>query len=164
MIISEIVAISANRAIGKDNQLLWHIGEDLQNFKRITLGHSVIVGRKTFESLGRKLPNRTNIIISRNSSYSAPEGCVVVGSLEEAVEYCRLNGEQEVFIIGGGQIYQQALPLCQRLYVTEVEREYEGDTFYPSIDPLVWRRTSHERLERGANFDYPFSYNIYERI
>ena len=117
--LSIIVAVSENNAIGKDNNLLWHISEDLKHFKEITSGHSVLMGRKTFESLGKKLPNRRNIVITRNPDYTA-EGCEMASSLEDAVRLCA--GEEEVFVIGGGEIYRQARDMASKLYLTVVHK------------------------------------------
>lgn len=157
--ISIIVAIARNNAIGKDNQLLWHISEDLKYFKRVTSGHPVIMGRKTFESIGRPLPNRTNIVVSRN--LCPTEGIIVVNSLEEAMG--RVAGTEEAFVIGGGEIYRAALPLAKKLYVTYVDSEYAADTFFPEIEAAQWRETSRETHEKGEQFPHPFSFTVYER-
>ncbi len=159
--ISIIVAIARNGVIGGDNSLLWHIAEDLQRFKRITTGHPVVMGRKTFESLGRPLPGRTNVVITRQKDYRA-QGCTVVHSLGEAVGL--FPPQEEVFIIGGGDIYRQALPIADRLYITRVMHDYEGDTLFPDIDPSLWKATFSEYHERGKNFEYPFEYLDYTRI
>ncbi len=156
---SIIVAIAKNNAIGKDNQLLWHISEDLKYFKRITSGHTVIMGRKTFESIGRPLPNRTNIIISRN--FPETVGMTVVSSIEEALQ--RTAGEEEVFIIGGGSIYREAMPKADRLYITHVDTVCEADTFFPDIDLSQWKEVSREDHCKGENFPHPFSFVVYER-
>lgn len=158
--ISVIVAVAQNGVIGGDNQLLWHISEDLQRFKAITTGHPVVMGRKTFESLGRPLPRRTNVVISRNADYKA-DGCTVVGSLEEALVL--FPPEEEVFIIGGGQIYIQGLEFADKVYLTVVERDYEGDTVFPTLDPSVWSVVAEQRHERGQDFPYPFRYVDYVR-
>ena len=166
-----IVAIADNNAIGKNNALLWHISEDLKFFKRTTSGCPVIMGRKTFESIGRPLPKRTNIVISRG--FDAPEGVVVVGSLEEAYSFVE-NMAQSVpsvipseaeespsrcFIIGGGQIYSQALPDMDRLIVTHVHTVIEdADTFFPPVDPSVWNVESRSELyhDEESGLDYEF--------
>lgn len=158
--ISIIVAVAQNGVIGGGNQLLWHISEDLQRFKRITSGHPVIMGRKTFESLGRPLPNRHNVIITRQKDYQ-PEGVTVVGSLEEAIAL--FPAEEEVFITGGGEIYRQALPLTDKVYLTVVCRDYEGDTHFPELDPAQWRELFREHHEHGKDYPYPFEYIDYER-
>lgn len=166
-----IVAIADNNAIGKDNALLWHISEDLKFFKRTTMGCPVIMGRKTFESIGRPLPKRTNIVVSR-SGYDAPEGVVVVASLEEAfaaVQYSvssAVSGTEtspsKAFVIGGGQIYAQALPLVDRLIVTHVHTVIEdADTFFPDIDPSVWSVADRSELQTDPETGYTFEFVEY---
>jgi len=157
--LSIIVAIAKNNAIGKDNQLLWHISEDLKYFKRITSGHAIIMGRKTFESIGRPLPDRTNIVIS--NSLPDTGGVIVVPSMEEALKHAA--DHSEVFIIGGGQVYHDALSKVDRLYVTYVDAVYEADTFFPEIDLTQWKEVSRENHDKGKDFPYPFSFVVYER-
>ena len=155
-----IVAIADNNAIGKDNALLWHISEDLKFFKRTTMGCPVIMGRKTFESIGRPLPKRTNIVVSR-SGYAAPEGVVVVASLEEA--FASVPGDVErAFVIGGGQIYAQAMSQADRLIVTHVHTVIEdADTFFPSIDPSVWSVADRSELQSDPETGYTFEFVEY---
>jgi len=131
MSLSIIVAMSKNRVIGKDNKLPWHIVEDLKRFKNITMGHAIIMGRKTFESIGRPLPGRENIVITRNRNFKA-EGVKVVHSLELAT--MNRYEDEEIFVIGGAEIYQSALPKVQNLYITMIDQEFEGDTFFPELD------------------------------
>ncbi len=157
--ISIIVAVAANGVIGDNNSLLWHISEDLRNFKRITSGHPVVMGRKTFESLGRPLPNRTNVVVSR--TVTEIEGCRVAASLGEAI--AMFPEDEEVFIIGGAQIYAQALDAADKLYLTRVEHDYEGDTSFPEWDATRWRLTSRETFPRGEKYPYPFAFEEYER-
>ncbi len=157
--LSIIVAIAKNNAIGKDNQLLWHISEDLKYFKRVTSGHSIIMGRKTYASIGKPLPNRKNVVIS--TTLPPTEGLVLVPSIEKAI--IETAGEEEVFVIGGGAVYHETLPLAQRLYITFVEHSYEADTFFPEIDYSQWKEVSREYHERGENFDFPFTFVVYER-
>ena len=159
--ISIIVAIARNGVIGGDNRLLWHISEDLRRFKALTTGHPVVMGRKTWKSLGRPLPGRTNVVLTRQLDF-APEGAVVVHSLEEAVRM--FPPQEEVFIIGGGELYAQALPLADRLYITTVEADYEGDVRFPEWDRSQWQLTSRELHERGEKFEHPFEFVDYERI
>jgi dihydrofolate reductase len=135
-IISIIVAVAENNVIGRDNQLIWHISEDLKRFKELTMGHHIIMGRKTWESIGRPLPGRKSIIVSRNANFKA-EGAAVAGSLLEAIDYAK--NDTEVFIIGGGEIYRGALPLAHKLYLTKVHRRFEGDVFFPEIDTMKWK-------------------------
>lgn len=159
--ISLIVAVARNRVIGEGNRLIWHISEDLKHFKTITSGHPVIMGRKTYESLGRPLPNRTNVVISRQKNYQA-EGCIVVHSLIEAL--LLFPAAEEVFIIGGAQIYAQALPLADRFYLTEVDADYSGDTYFPEWDRSEWRLTEQESFPYGEKFPHPFTFLRYDRI
>lgn len=156
--LSIIVAITSNGGIGKNNELLWHLKADLKHFKAITTGHTILMGRKTFESIGRPLPNRRNIVISSQNAF-AIDGVEVFHSLEEALE--AVKSEEEVFIIGGGEIYRQTMPLASKLYLTVVEREYEADTFFPEIDYSQWKELSSERLYEG---DLKFSFKAFERL
>ena len=154
-----IAAVAENGVIGDNNSLLWHISEDLRNFKRITSGHPVIMGRKTFESLGRPLPNRTNVVITHGNMLF--DGCTTVHSLDEAV--AMFTADEEVFVIGGAQIYAQALPVADRFYLTRVGRAYEGDTIFPEWDESQWRLVAQEHFDRGETFDAPFTFCLYER-
>lgn len=151
--INIIVAIAKNRAIGKDNKLLWHIPNDLRRFKEITTGHTVIMGRKTYESIGRPLPDRINIIITRNNDYKA-DGCVTCKSLEEAIEFAKENQENEVFIIGGGEIYSQAINLADKLYLTLVEGNFEADTYFP--DYSDFKKIIFEKEQKSEGYKYRF--------
>ena len=154
-----IVAVAENGVIGDKNGLLWHISEDLRNFKRITSGHPVIMGRKTYESLGRPLPNRTNVVITHSDA--AFEGCTTVHSLADAV--AMFPDDEDIFVIGGAQIYEQAMPLAGRFYLTRVGRAYDGDTSFPEWDESEWRLVSAEHFDRGETFDAPFAFEVYER-
>ena len=158
--ISIIVAVAQNGVIGGENKLLWHISEDLQRFKRITSGHPVIMGRKTFESLGRPLPNRTNVVITRSRDYN-PEGVEVVHSLEEAVAL--FPPDEEIFITGGGEIYRQALPIADKFYLTVVKHDYDGDTRFPDWNESEWEVLLREYNENGKTYPYPFEYIDYTR-
>ena len=156
-----IVAIADNNAIGRDNALLWHISEDLKFFKRTTSGCPVIMGRKTFESIGRPLPKRTNIVVSRG--FDAPEGVVVVSSLEEAYKAAEAASER-CFVIGGGQIYAQAMNMVDTLVVTHVHTVIEGaDTFFPEIDPSAWVVESRSELFHDDETGYDFEFVEYRR-
>ncbi len=160
MKISLIVAKSTNNAIGINNQLPWKISEDLQYFKKVTTGKPIIMGRKTFESIGRPLPNRTNIVLTRDDTWSA-EGVVVVKSLHEAVQAAsKVHGAKEAMIVGGAQIYDKALPLVDRMYITEVHEEVQGDTFFATITPRVWDEVSREDHDNG---EYKFSFIVMDR-
>ena len=158
--LSIIVAIAENNVIGDKNALLWNIKEDMRRFRTTTPGHPVVMGRKTFESIGRPLPKRTNVVITRGDNEF--EGCLVAHSLEEAVKM--FSSEEEVFIIGGAQIYKQALPLADKLYLTVVHRNYEGDTSFPEIDYSEWREVAREEFSQGEEYDGAFTFIDLERI
>jgi len=160
MTISIIVAFANNRVIGKDNQLIWHLPNDLKHFKAVTSGHPVIMGRKTYESIGRLLPNRKNIIVTRNTAYQV-EGAHVFNSLEAAIESC--IGEEEIFIIGGSEIYGQALTLAHKLYITEVLHEFEGDAFFPEINFEEWKVISEENGILDEKNKWEHRFKLYHR-
>jgi dihydrofolate reductase len=151
--LSIIVAIAKNRVIGLNNNLPWHLPEDLKRFKTLTMGHHIIMGRKTFESLGRLLPGRTTVIVTRNKSYRV-NGAIVTHSLQEAIDNC--GNDDEVFLIGGAELYQQSLKLAKKLYITEINAEFEGDAFLPVFDLNAWQEASREShtSEKGLNFSY----------
>lgn len=157
--ITIIAAVSENNALGKDNQLLWHLPEDFKRFKNLTSGHSIIMGRKTFESFPKPLPNRTHIIITRQLDYTAPAGCIVVPSLEKAIELCSKN--EEAFVIGGGEIYQQALELVNKIDITRVHTTLEADTFFPAIDTTKWELVFEEFHPKDEKHDYDFTFLTY---
>lgn len=158
--ISIIVAVAQNGVIGDKNSLLWHISEDLKHFKAHTSGHPVIMGRKTYESLGRPLPNRQNVVITRQHGLEIA-GCTVVHSLDEALAL--FSADEEVFVIGGAQIYAQALPLANRFLLTRVEHPYEGDTRFPDWDASQWELISSSRHEHGEKYPHPFIFEEYRR-
>jgi len=152
--ISLLVAISKNRAIGKENQLLFSIPADLKRFKQLTLNHPVIMGRKTFESIGRPLPERTNIVITRDRGYKA-EGVTVTYSLTEAIETARNTEQQEIFIIGGGQIYEAAMPVADRLYVTVIDTHVDNaDTFFPEYPHFTKVLLKEENKHDGLKYTF----------
>lgn len=157
-----IVAAGENNAIGKDNQLIWHLSDDLKHFKSLTNGHHIIMGRKTFESFPKPLPNRTHVVITRQKDYKAPDGVIIVNSLEDALDASRFD--KQPFVIGGGEIYKQAMPLVDKLEITRVHADFENaDTFFPEIDNSKWKevsRTTHDADEKHA---YAFSFITYER-
>lgn len=157
--VSVIVAVAENGVIGDKNSLLWHISEDLRNFKRVTSGHPVVMGRKTFESLGRPLPNRKNVVITRQDIEI--EGCEVAHSLDEAL--AMFSADEEIFIIGGAQIYREAMPIADRFYLTRVHHSYEGDTSFPEWNESEWQKVDSERFERGEKYEYPFTFEVYNR-
>jgi len=161
MKISLIVAVAENGVIGKDNDLIWHLPKDMQFFKEITIGHHVIMGRKNFESIPykyRPLPNRTNIIITRQSEYKA-EGCIVVNSVETALEIAKNNGDIEPFIIGGGQIYRIAIEknLVDKIYLTKIHHSFKGDTFFPELSS-DWKETN--KTENKADDKHKYNYDF----
>lgn len=163
MLVSAIVAVSKNGVIGKNNQIPWYLSSDLKYFKRTTMGHHVIMGRKSFLSIGRPLPKRTNIVITRDP-YFVASGCIVALSVEEALEMAYDNDDNEAFIIGGGEIYQASFPYWDKLYYTEVDVEIpDGDVFFPEIDWSAWELTSEESRPAGEKDDYPFTFKQYER-
>lgn len=162
--ISIIVAVSENNVIGKDNDITWHFPGDMKYFKSKTQGHVVIMGRKTFESMGAKpLKNRENIVVTRQRDYSK-QGIEVVNSLENALEKAKTYNDDETFIIGGGEIYRQALPFTDRVYLTRIHAEYEGDTYFPELLPNKWDLVSEERHEADGKHAHPFSFLVYERV
>ena len=145
-----------NREIGIDNQLPWHLPKDLKHFKEITSGHPIIMGRKTYESIGKPLPNRTNIVISRKKDWFE-EGILIVGSIKEAIKFGQ-KIDEDIFIIGGGNIFEQTMDIADKLEVTEIKTNIEADTFFPKIDPKIWTKTDeicHEKDEKN-NFDFCF--------
>jgi len=163
MTVSAILAMSTNQVIGKDNQIPWHLSGDLKYFKRITLNHHIIMGRKTFLSIGKPLPKRTNIVLTRNPFFIA-SNVLRAGSVEEALRMAEGNGETEAFIIGGGEIYKMAMPFCDKLYITLVHAEVEGDTFFPEIDRQEWQLLSEETHPADEKNDYDYTFQVYERI
>ncbi len=159
--ITIIAAISENNALGKDNKLLWHLPDDFRRFKRVTTGHHVIMGRKTFESLGKKaLPKRTNIIITHQKSYDA--SCIVLAdSLKTALRIAKTDTNP--YILGGGSIYKEAVKIADRLDITLVHHEFKADTFFPEINPKIWREVSREFHAKDEKHKYDFSFVMYER-
>lgn len=160
MTISMIAAVAENNVIGKDNSLPWHLPTDLKYYKQTTLGHHIIMGRKNFEAIGRPLPKRTNIIITRKENYTA-EGCIVVNSLREALQ--AVQNDEEPFIIGGGEIYKMALPYADRLYITRIHETFDGDVFFPDFDKQQWILKSREDHKADKKNPHDFSFLIYER-
>lgn len=171
MILSLIAAVAKNNVIGGGNTLLWNLPADMKHFRDITSGHTVIMGRKTFESIGRTLPNRRNIVITRDTNY-VRDDIEVVNSLEEALRLVSLEhgkefeenqDEVEVFIIGGGEIYKQAIDKAQRLYITEVHQDFEGDTLFPEIDKSIWREVHRADYEPDEKNNIPYSFVEYKK-
>lgn len=159
--ISIIVAIAKNNAIGKNNELLWHLSEDLKRFKKLTTGHTIVMGKKTFESLPtRPLPNRRSIVISDISGEKI-DGCEMAYSIEEAIEKC--DPDNENFIIGGGSIYRQFLPFAQKLYITHVFKDFEADVFFPEINYNNWELLSREDFQPTDKIDFAYAFTIYSK-
>lgn len=156
--IALIAAVAKNDVIGNNNDLLWHIPEDLAHFKQLTTGKTVIMGRKTFESiyarLKKPLPNRTNVVITRQTNIKLPEGVVVHATIEDAL---RSRGGADIFVIGGGEIYRQTIDLADTLYITHIDKEYAGDTHFPTIDPTKWHLSNEEKREG-------YSFTVYKRV
>ena len=159
MTTSIIVAIAKNHAIGKDNKLLWYLPNDLKHFKDVTSGHTVIMGRKTFDSVGKPLPRRRNIVVTRQAI--TIEGCEVVNTIEAALALCA--DEAEVFIVGGAEIYRQALHLTNRIYLTLIDQDFDGDTFFPELNPAEWKETQRENFEPDEKNKYSYSFITLER-
>ncbi len=159
MIVTIVVAIAEDNAIGNNNRLLWHLPADLKHFKNITTGHTVIMGRKTFDSVGKPLPNRRNIIITRQ--HIEIEGCQVVSSLEDALTAS--SGEDEVFIVGGAEIYRQSIHLTDRIYLTIVHQKFEADTFFPEISYSEWTQTERTDHEPDEKNKFPYSFITLDR-
>jgi dihydrofolate reductase len=165
MIISLIAAVSANRVIGKNNDLPWSLPDDSRYFMQTTKGHFVILGRKNYDSLPAKykpLPNRTNIVVTRQKDFHAPE-CIVVDSVDKAIAIAADSGETEAFIIGGAEIYALGLPRGQRLYITEINAQVEGDTFFPEFDHTEWREVSRVHHPADSRHVFDFDFVVFER-
>ena len=163
MIISVIVAVSNNNAIGRDNQLLWHLPNDMKFFKMSTWAMPVIMGRKTFESMSSKpLNGRLNIVITRQQNWKA-EGVMAVNSLQAAIELSATKDYKEVFIIGGGEIYREALPIADKIYLTRVETEIDGDTFFPAWDSSEWTLIHNEYHPADAKHLYPYRFQVWQK-
>lgn len=160
--ISLLVAMDKNNVIGKDNTLPWHLPADLAYFKKVTMGHPIVMGRKTFDSIGRALPGRENIVITRDVNYHA-EGITVIHSIDEILSM-RDKTENEIFVIGGAEIFNAILPYSDRLYITEIEAEFEGDTYFPTFDRSAWKLISEEKGPKNEKNPYDYSFLVYEKI
>jgi dihydrofolate reductase len=163
-ILSAIAAMAENRVIGKNNQLPWHLPADLQHFKLLTSGHPILMGRKTYQSIGKPLPNRTNIIMTRDPHWQAPAGCVVVTSPEQALQQAAALPAKEIFIIGGAEIYHQLLPITQRIYLTIVHHTFAGDAYFPVLDTTAWQETNRTRHTADEKNAYDYSFLTLERV
>lgn len=161
-LISLIVAIAKNNAIGKNNQLLWKLSDDLKLFKQLTTGHTIIMGRKTFDSIKRPLPNRKNIVVSRNKNLQL-DGVTVVGNLAEAIEQCK--SEEEVFVIGGAQLYKLAMHMADKLYMTVVNAHFDdADVFFPEIDMSAWKITEQKHFDKSEKNEFDFDFFVMKKI
>lgn len=165
MVISLIAALTQNRVIGKNNDLPWHLPDDMKYFMQTTKEHAVIMGRRNYDSIPEKfrpLPNRKNIVVTRNKDFKAP-GCTVVHSLEEALRLAEAGGEKETFVIGGAEIYRLALPLAHRLYLTEIKAILAGDTHFPPFTPAEWTEISRKSHPADDRHAFPFDFVVYDR-
>lgn len=162
MIISIIVAMDEKGAIGRDNRLPWHLSDDLKRFKATTIGHHIVMGRKTYESIGRPLPGRTNIVVTRNPAYQA-EGCRIAHSLEDALEIGRKNGEEEIFITGGRELFAQALAIADRIYLTRVHADVPANVYFPDFDENNWMEIESIHHEADERNEYPFTTKLLVR-
>ena len=161
MRLSIVVAMDDNRLIGSKNQLPWHLPADLAYFKKLTTGKSILMGRKTYDSIGRPLPNRRNIVITRNSNISIP-GCEVVSSIDDALELTK--DDLEVMVIGGASLCEQLLPKVNRLYITKIDGEFEGDVFFPKYDDFDWREVSCESHSKDNSNSYSYKFIVLDRV
>jgi dihydrofolate reductase len=163
MKISIIAALSANNVIGRDNQVPWRQSTDMKRYKALTMGHHLITGRRTYESVGKPLPGRTTVVVTHRPDFDAT-GVIVVHSLDEALRVAQAAGEPEAFINGGAEIYRQALHLADRMHLTRIHAEIEGDTFFPDFDDVnEWQLTDSEHFEADEKNEYPYSFLIYDR-
>lgn len=155
-----IAAVAENNALGRDNELVWHLPNDFKRFKTLTTGHHIIMGRKTFESFPKPLPNRTHIVISRQKDYS-PEGCIVVDSMQKAMEICPKN--EDLYIIGGGEIYNLGLPFTDKIEITRVHESFDADAFFPEINLDEWEIIESKFNEKDEKHPYNYTYQTYSR-
>lgn len=160
--ITIIAAIGNKNALGKDNQLLWKLPKDLKHFKTLTENHPVVMGRKTYESIGKALPNRTNIVVSRKENWFQ-EGILIVSTLKEALKFAKKINE-DFFVIGGGEIYKQTIDIADKLEITQVNGDFEADTFFPKIDPKIWQKTDEECHSKDDKNEYDFCFQTFEKI
>lgn len=159
--ITIVVAMGLGNEIGANNQLLWHLPTDLKHFKEITTGHPIIMGRKTYQSIGKPLPNRTNIVVSRKKDWFE-EGILIVGSLKEALKFAK-KMDEEIFVIGGGNIYEQTIELADKLEVTQVKANLDAEIFFPKINEKIWKKTKEIAHEKDEKNEYDFTFQTWER-
>jgi dihydrofolate reductase len=166
LIISLIAAVSKNHVIGKNNDLPWSLPDDMKFFMNTTKGHHCIMGRKNYDSIPEKfrpLPNRTNIVVTRQKDFQAP-GCIVVNAIDEALAVARKNGEEETFVIGGAEIYRSTMEQTDRMYLTEIEAVIEGDTYFPEFDKKIWKEVKRQHHGADERHQYAFDFVVYEKI
>ncbi|MGI9544135.1 MAG: dihydrofolate reductase [Cyclobacteriaceae bacterium] len=166
MMISLIAALAKNNVIGKDNELVWHLPDDMRYFMKTTLGHCVLMGRRNYESIPAKyrpLKNRTNIVVTRQMDYQVSEKVIPVNSVDQGITFARQYGEVELFVIGGGEIYQQTLNIADRLYLTEIKSDFEGDTYFPEFDRSEWKESSRITHPIDPNHAYEFDFVVLDR-
>jgi dihydrofolate reductase len=159
--LSIIAALARNGVIGRANALPWRLSSDLKRFRALTMGHHIVMGRRTYESIGRALPGRISVVVSRDAKFAAP-ACTRAATLDEALEIAR--EDSEVFVIGGGELYRAALPRASRMYLTEVQADVTGDTYFPAFAREAWREVSRERSTAGANDEFAADFVIYDRV
>lgn len=160
MRISMIAAMADNRVIGIENRIPWHLPADMRRFRVLTMGHHLLMGRKTYESIGKPLPGRTAVVITHSPNFSAP-GCIVVNSIEAAIAAC--HGDSEIYIIGGAELYRQGLDFADRIYLTEVQAEIAGDAYFPEFDLSVWKEVNRERFEPDDKNPYGYHFIVYDK-
>ena len=160
--ITIVAAIGNNNALGRDNQLLWKLPNDLRHFKTMTENHPVVMGRKTFESIGKALPNRTNIVVSRKENWFQ-EGILIVSTLKEALKFAK-KIDENIFVIGGGEIYKQTLEAADRLEITQVDGDFDADTFFPKIDPKIWHKIDEQCHQKDETHAYDYCFQTFEKI
>ncbi len=161
--ISLIVAVAENGVIGRAGELPWHLPDDLKRFKALTMGKPMLMGRKTCESIGRLLPGRTSLVLTRSAGWAAPAGVVVVRSMEQAITEASRGGAQELAVIGGSEVFRLALPLARRIDLTRVHAEVSGDTHFPPLDPRIWRETERTEHPADARHAYAMTFSVLER-
>lgn len=162
MRVSFIVAKAENNVIGINNKLPWHLKDDLQNFKKITMGHHILMGRKTFESIGKPLPGRMSLVVSSEPKANQ-ESVFWFTSIFRAIKQAERNGESELFIIGGEKVFKSALSLCDRIYLTEVHGDVKGDTYFPNLSLKNWKKVSEQKFEKNADNDHAFTFMVLDR-
>lgn len=161
--ISFLASMDRNRVIGSNNALPWHLPNDLRFFKEKTTGHTIIMGRKTFESIGKTLPHRKNVVLTRKQNASFPDGVIVIHDLQKIVEWNQRHPEKEYFVIGGGHVFEQLLPYAERMYITKIDASFAGDAFFPRFSECKWRLTSKEKGEKNKQNPYDYYFLQYDR-